>query len=331
MTLLTIQGLTVELQVDRQARTILRDVSLDIPEAGSLGLVGESGCGKSMTARAITRQLPDSATSTGSISFAGVSVQNLSGDGLLDYRRRSVSLIPQDPRASLNPVYTVGDFLTEPLRVVQQMSRDDATAKALGALKEVGISDPLRSFDQYPHELSGGMLQRVIICSAMLAGTRLIIADEPTTALDVTTQAEVMSILNELRIQRGLALLFISHDLELAAAVCDSIAVMYAGEIVESQRAATLDETPIHPYTRALLAARPSIDHRVESLPAIPGRAIAAYEAASGCSFAGRCPWHIPDCDTSHPHLTGHQDGWVRCIRADDVALDQQAGGASHG
>lgn len=317
--LLEMRDLELVVPVDGESRRILRSVSLEIAAGEALGLVGESGSGKSMTARALTGMLPRGARTTGEILFEGARLDGMGKRALAEHRRSCVALIPQDPRASINPVHTVGDFLTEPLQAVRGLTRSDAVARAVASLDDVGISDGGRRLEQYPHELSGGLLQRVMICAALLSGARLIVADEPTTALDVTTQAEVMAILSELRVSRGLSLLFITHDLELAAAVCDRIAVMYAGEIVETQPAAQLEEDPRHPYTRGLLLARPSIDAARHPLPSIPGRAVSPHDVGEGCAFAPRCTHARAQCATGQLALAPHGRALVRCVRADEI------------
>ncbi len=320
--LLEIRDLDLQVAADGARRMILRSVSLGIAAGEALGLVGESGSGKSMTARAVTGMLPAGSSTRGEVLFDGVRLGDMGRRALAEHRRSAVALIPQDPRASINPVHTVGDFLTEPLRVVQGLSAGDARARAIASLKDVGIGDGQRRLEQYPHELSGGLLQRVMICAALLSGARLIVADEPTTALDVTTQSEVMAILDELRSSRQLSLLFITHDLELAAAVCDRIAVMYAGEIVEVATAHQLEEDPRHPYTRGLLLSRPSIDAVTHPLPSIPGRAISPHDAGDGCAFAARCAHALEQCGAGHPALALHDGALVRCVRADEIGRD---------
>jgi len=320
MSLLEVRDLCVWVQTEGKDRQVLRDVVLSVAPGEALGLVGESGAGKSMTARAVGRMLPTGASATGDILFDGASVLAMTGRDLRAFRRRGTSFVAQNPLSAINPVHTIGDYLTEPLVVIAGMRHKAASEAAVAALAEVGIMDGLRVLGQYPHELSGGMLQRVMICSSLLSGSRLIVADEPTASLDVTTQSQVMAILDELRRERSLSLLFISHDLELAAAICDRISVMYAGEIVECQNARGLQAEPRHPYTRALFAARPTIDGASHRLPAIPGRAIAAHEAGAGCSFANRCPYVAPQCNTEHPLLTETDGGQVRCLRAAEIA-----------
>jgi ABC-type dipeptide/oligopeptide/nickel transport system ATPase component len=275
--LLEVERLTVRLRVEGARRAVLRDVSLAIAPGEALGLVGESGSGKSMTARAIGRLLPDGAQAKGAIRFRGQDVAALSGSGLRRYRSQ-VAMIFQDPRAHTNPVRRIGDFVTEALRTNLGVPPVEAARQAVGRLAQVGISDGARRMRQYPHQLSGGLLQRVMIATALLTGPRLLLADEPTT-LDVTTQAEVMAILDELRRELHLGLLFITHDLELAAAICDRTAVMYAGQIVEVRSSALLHSDPLHPYTAALAGARPDISRTAARLRAIPGRPLSAFEA----------------------------------------------------
>ena len=284
-----------------------------------LGLVGESGSGKSMTARSIMRLLPSTAAASGEVRFADADVLGLDQDALRRYRSSDVAMVFQDPRAHINPVRRVGDFLTEALVRTRDIPRAEALARAERVLEEVGIDDPARRLRQYPHELSGGMLQRVMIAAALLIEPRLVLADEPTTALDVTTQSEVMAILDELRRERGVAMLFITHDLELAAAVCDRIGVMYAGQIVELRPARELHDDPLHPYAAALSASRPSLLTRVARMAQIPGRPLSAFEAPAGCAFQTRCPHVEERCRARRPDLAAVEGGLVRCVRADEL------------
>ncbi|RGE21997.1 ABC transporter ATP-binding protein [Leucobacter sp. wl10] len=246
---------------------LLNGVAFTLDRGEALGLVGESGSGKSLTTRAITRMLAKGFRVRGEIRFDGESVLQMNRSRLRQYRANDVGMIFQDPRAHVNPVHTVGDFLTEVLVRERGAHRDEAERRAVQLLDEVGVRHPERRLRQYPHELSGGLLQRVMIASVLLAEPRLILADEPTTALDVTAQSDVMAILDEQRRARGLALLFITHDLELANACCDRLAVMYAGEIVE--QGAHVYDAPTHPYTKELLGARPSIEQRLDRLPVL--------------------------------------------------------------
>jgi oligopeptide/dipeptide ABC transporter ATP-binding protein len=317
--LLETVGLTVLLEVNGARRAVLRDVSLTLRRGEAVGLVGESGSGKSMTARAIARLLPPAAEVRGSIRFGTTDVAQLAGPDLRRYHSQ-VAMIFQDPRVHVNPVRTIGDFMTEALRTNHKVPRPQARRRAVDMLTQVGIEDGARRLGQYPHQMSGGMLQRVMIAAALLAGPRLLLADEPTTALDVTTQAEVMAILDNLRRQSGLAILFITHDLDLAAAICDRTVVMYAGQIVEVRASSLLHTDPLHPYTAALAAARPDITQTTRRLRAIPGRPLSAFEApATECAFAARCSYTREVCRTAVPDLSEVDGGVSRCARAREL------------
>jgi oligopeptide/dipeptide ABC transporter ATP-binding protein len=226
-------------------------------------------------------------------------------------------MIFQDPRAHINPVRRIGDFMTEALRTNLGVPAQQARRRAADALAQVGIEDGAQRLRQYPHQMSGGILQRIMIAAALLTEPRLLLADEPTTALDVTTQAEVMAILDGLRRDFGLAMLFITHDLELAAAICDRTVVMYAGQIVEVRASGLLHGDPLHPYTAALAAARPDIAQTAHRLRAIPGRPLSAFEAPSSeCAFAPRCPHARDKCRADVPALAALDGGLSRCARA---------------
>lgn len=264
---LVIENLNSSLVTKYRRLDLLNGVSLTLDKGESLGLVGESGSGKSLTTRAVMRMLAKGFQTSGDIRFEGESVLGMNKERLRKYRATDVGMIFQDPRAHVNPVHTVGDFLTEALVRERRVPREDAERRAIRILDEVGVRGADRRLKQYPHELSGGLLQRVMIASVLLAEPKLILADEPTTALDVTAQSDVMAIIEEQRQARGLSLLFITHDLELANACCDRLAVMYAGEIVE--QGSHVYDNPTHPYTRELMGARPSIDERLDRLPVL--------------------------------------------------------------
>ncbi|WP_435747360.1 ABC transporter ATP-binding protein [Microbacterium sp. PMB16] len=310
---------------------ILRDVSMRISPGEALGVVGESGSGKSMTLRSIAGLLPAGAQRDGVMTLDGLPL----GEGRTAKARRAlandVGFIFQDARAHINPMRTVGDFLCEGLVTVKGVPRREAMRRAEKILSDVGIRDAVRRLGQYPHELSGGMLQRVMIASVLLAQPRLILADEPTTALDVTTQSEVMAILDEERKERGMAMIFVTHDLELAAAVCDRIAVMYAGSIVEEVDAASLHERAVHPYTRALLASRPELGRKQKELTTVPGNPISASEVpADTCAFAPRCPLVTDRCVHAEPRMRPNLSGAVACFAVDGSTQTAQQPGESH-
>jgi oligopeptide/dipeptide ABC transporter ATP-binding protein len=317
--LLELDGVTVSLPVQGEMRQVLQDVSFAIRPGEALGLVGESGSGKSMTARTIDKLLPDGAAVTGRVRFDGRDVMSLSGADLKRFRGE-VAMIFQDPRAHTNPVRRIGDFMTEALRTNSGVAEREASERAVALLKSVGIEDGERRLRQYPHELSGGLLQRVMIATALLTQPRLLLADEPTTALDVTTQAEVLAILDGLRSRLHLAMLFITHNLELAAAICDRTVVMYAGQVVEVRESNRLHDQPLHPYTAALAAARPSIDATAHRLTAIPGRPLSAFEAPpDACAFTARCPHAADVCRARRPALEELDGGLTRCARASEL------------
>ena len=317
--LLEVAALSVMLNVNGTQRAVLRDVSLTVRSGEAVGLVGESGAGKTMAARAIDRLLPRGAEVQGSIRFDGTEVSKLTGTDLRRYRAQ-VAMIFQDPRAHINPVRRLGDFMTEALRTSFGVPAAQARDRAVDMLTQVGIADGAQRLRQYPHQMSGGILQRVMIAAALLTKPRLLLADEPTTALDVVTQAEVMAILDDLRREFGLAMLFITHDLDLAAAICDRTIVMYAGQIVEVSASATLHSDPRHPYTAALAAARPDITQSAHRLPAIPGSPLSAFEAPSAeCAFAPRCAHARNICRTAMPDLAELDGALSRCARAREL------------
>lgn len=320
MTVLSIESLALDIPDERgDRRVLLRDVSLALRSGEALGLVGESGSGKSLTARAVMGLLPTGAHTSGSIVVQGTDVLAASPSDLRALRSNDVAMIFQNPSAHLNPVRTIGDYMTEVLRFTRSRDKDAARRRAVALLRDVRLEHPERVLDMYPHQLSGGMLQRVMIAGALAGEPRLLLADEPTTALDVTIQAEVMAILTELRQARGVALLLITHDLELAAVTCDRTAVMYAGTVVETRTSHELLEHPRHPYSAALTRSRPRLTERVPRLPVVGGRPIAAFEASAGCVFAGRCQYGIPACAEERPSATVIADGTVACLRQEEL------------
>ncbi|MHC5260683.1 ABC transporter ATP-binding protein [Streptomyces sp. UC4497] len=321
MTLLDIRGLRVTLPVAGVDRPVIHHVDLSVPAGTAVGLVGESGSGKSLTARSVLRLLPPGARADGDVRVDGASVPAMGPAALRALRSTNVAMVFQDPRAHINPVRTIGDFLTEGL-IARGTRTREATATVTGLLRDVGIPDAERRLRQRPPELSGGLLQRVMIAAALAGGPRLLLADEPTTALDVTTQAEVMAIIDEARKDRGLAMLFITHDLDLAAAVCDRIAVMYAGSVVEEVPADRLHKSARHPYTRALLASRPAPGADARPPRAIPGRPLSAFETGAGCAFAPRCPAAGELCRVERPELRPVGDGVAACHYPEEPADD---------
>jgi ABC-type dipeptide/oligopeptide/nickel transport system ATPase component len=257
--LLQVDNLNVSFSTQSAEVAAVRDLSFAIDESAALGLVGESGSGKSATALAIMRLLPASAKLNGEVRFSGQDLLSLSEDAMRQIRGARISMIFQEPMTALNPVMRVGDQVAEAILAHHDLSRSEARWRTLEALREVAIADPEQRVRDYPHQLSGGQRQRVMIAMALVNQPRLLIADEPTTALDVTIQAQILDLLHALRAKRGLAMLFISHDLAVISRVAGQVAVMYAGEIVEMGAAKQIFSSPAHPYTRGLIGAIPTL------------------------------------------------------------------------
>lgn len=317
--LLTVAGLTLSIASETGQVEILSGVDFEVFPGESVGIVGESGSGKSMTLRCIARLTPTGAEVGGTLELGGTAVASLKGAALRDHRRHSVSTIFQDPRTAINPLQRIDEFLLE---AVKDSGGDRAATRerAVDLLRRMGIPDPQRRMRQYPYELSGGLLQRVMIASVLLASPALILADEPTTALDVTTQSDVLALTEELRRDQSAAMVFVTHDLDLALAICDKVAVLYAGRVLEIADADTLRTSARHPYTRGLLASRPPVDRRLDTLPVIDGPPISASQAGVGCPFHSRCPVRLDLCATALPQVTAYPGGSVRCHRSDEIA-----------
>lgn len=298
---------------------ILNGVSLSVDRGDSIALVGESGSGKSMTLKSILRLFPRESYTTGDVIFDGESVLALDSAQLIEHRSRRVAMVFQDPRSSINPVRTIGDFLVEGLRNSKEINRSDAASEAKRLLDLVGITHAEERLGQFPHELSGGMLQRVMIAGAVGSGAELLLADEPTTALDVTIQAEIMHLLSDLKKQLGLAVIFVTHDIDLALATSSRIEVMYAGQIVESRSSHQLQSNPRHPYTAGLIGSRPSVSRRVHELTVVPGQPATAQESLSRCGFASRCTFAQSQCEAASPQLQSIDGGLVRCVRVAEI------------
>ncbi|MFJ5234865.1 ABC transporter ATP-binding protein [Kitasatospora sp. NPDC088391] len=312
--------MTVRLPGGRAARPLLDGISLHVDAGETVGLVGESGSGKSVACRSVLGLLPDRAVTEGRVLVRGRDVLTAGPAELRELRARQVAMVFQDPRAAVNPLHRIGDFLTEGLRAAGTPAAA-ATARAVELLAAVGIPDPAGALRRRPHEFSGGMLQRVVIAAATAGEPGLLLADEPTTALDVTTQAEVIALLTRLQRQRGTGLLFVTHDLELAAAVCDRVYVMYAGRIVETQRTDGLFARPRHPYTAGLIACTPRLDPGAPPPRPVPGRPLSLAENPPGCAFAARCGHVRPRCETERPLLLPYGDGLAACLRADEGTI----------
>ena len=317
--LLEIRNLTVGFPASQGTVTAIRDISLSLNQGEVLGLVGESGSGKSVTSLAVMRLLPPQAALNGEIRFGNngtaQNLLSLAPEQMRAFRGSKISMIFQEPMTALNPVMRVGEQIAEAVRVHQKVSRREAWDHAVDALNEVAIPDPTRRARDYPHQLSGGMRQRVMIAMAIVNRPELLIADEPTTALDVTIQAQILDLLAALREKFGLTMLFISHDLAVISGIANNVAVMYAGTLVELGSRNDIFRSPAHPYTRGLLAAAPSLTtDRDRPLRTIDGSVPALHAMPAGCLFEPRCDIRVPNCVQVQPMLQQISPGhWVRC------------------
>ncbi len=293
-------------------------VDLAVANGATLGLVGKSGCGKSVTSLAIMGLLSkQSAVVTGSIRFDGFDLLEVPDQTLRDLRGNRLAMIFQEPMTSLNPSFTIGDQIIETILRHRGGSKNAARKRAIELLRRVHIPSPERRIDEYPHKLSGGMRQRVMIAMALACDPRLLIADEPTTALDVTLQAQILDLMRELKAASGAAIILITHDLGVVAEVCDEVAVMYAGEIVERAAVDELFASPQHPYTVGLLGSIPRLDRRTSHLATIEGMVPNMANPPPGCRFAARCPFASEACVATSPPLLSLSPGhWSRCIKA---------------
>ncbi len=323
MPLLTISNLTVSYRHGRTWQDAVRDVSLTIAAGQTVGLVGESGSGKSTIALALMRYLgPDGRVRRGQIQFDGRDLLALAPEAMRAVWGREISLVPQDPFSSLNPAIRVGEQVAEPLRRHLGLNQKAAAQRALALLEMARIPDPARVARSYPHQLSGGMQQRVMLAMALGTEPKLLVLDEPTTNLDVTTQAAVLDLLADLIRERDTAVLYVTHNLGVVAHICDRVAVLYAGELVEDAPTAVLYRQPIHPYTRGLLDSVPQLgqNKRRATLPAIPGRIPPLADRPAACVFAPRCPLAIEICHGERPSLAAAVDDHaVRCHRWPEI------------
>ena len=315
--LLEVRDLRVTLVTAHGRAEALRGVTFALERGGTLGLIGESGCGKSMTALALMGLLPDGASVSGSVRFDSRELTALDESTLCALRGDRVAMVFQEPMTALNPLHPIGRQIAEPLRLHRGLAAAAARSEALRLLERVRLPQARERLDAYPHQLSGGQRQRVVIAIALACGPDLLIADEPTTALDTTVQHDVLDLLDELRRDSGMTLLLISHNLEVMAARVARLAVMYGGSIVESGPTRDVFERRAHPYTRGLFAARPVLGApRGTPLATIPGRVPALHEMPAGCAFADRCTMAIAACRSALPPPAAVSAGHsVRCIR----------------
>jgi len=326
--LLEVGNLHVRLRTQRGPAFAVRDVSFGLDRGGTLGLIGESGCGKSITAMALMGLLPEGAEVTGSIRFEGEELVGQPERAMCRIRGNRIGMIFQEPMTALNPVHSVGRQVAEPLRLHRGLSAPAALDEAVKLLDRVGIPDAARRAGAYPHQFSGGQRQRITIAMALACGPQLLIADEPTTALDVTVQKQILDLIRELVAERGMALLLISHDLGVIAQNVARMLVMYGGSVVESGPTASVFRHRAHPYALGLFSARPGLHTaRGQRLATVAGTVPELADLPPGCPFAGRCSFTVPECHTTVPPAIEVEPGHhVRCIRLDAVAEAKRQG-----
>ncbi|MDR0307156.1 MAG: ABC transporter ATP-binding protein [Chitinispirillales bacterium] len=317
MSCLTVNNLEVTFSIQKQKARAVRGVSFELGNTRTLGIVGESGCGKSITALSIMRLIPSppGKIEAGEVHFEQKNLLSLPERQMRSIRGKRISMIFQDPMTSLNPVFTCGNQIAEALRLHKGMSRDEAAAFGMELLSEVGITEPLRAWSSYPHQLSGGMRQRIMIAMALSCSPRLLIADEPTTALDVTVQAKLLELLKKLQDTKDMSMILITHNLGIVAGMAHDVIVMYAGEVMESAAARELFDSPLHPYTVCLLKTIPAVERREERLTVIPGSVPTLLDIPDGCPFHPRCPQAVERCKKEHPplHNVNGSKRLVRC------------------
>ncbi|KLK89744.1 peptide ABC transporter substrate-binding protein [Microvirga vignae] len=315
--LLNVENLNIDIATPNGSLAAVQDVSFRVSKGETLCIVGESGCGKSITALSLLGLLPKVAKRTArQMTFDGLDMQSMSKAELRALRGDRLSMIFQEPMTALNPLHTVGRQLSDVYRAHRKASRREAKERAIYLLKQVGISNAAQRLNQYPHELSGGLRQRVVIAMALMCEPELIVADEPTTALDVTIQAELLRLLIDLQKSFGMGMILITHDLGLVSRIADRVIVMYAGQVVEAAPAAELFTKPSHPYTRALLGSVPDPSYpRMKPLPSIPGTVPSLVSRMEGCHFFDRCPLACDACRQPIQLATIDKDHEARCIR----------------
>ncbi|MGG1662565.1 ABC transporter ATP-binding protein [Brevibacillus sp. NRS-1366] len=300
---LEVKGLTTQFSKESGRVTVVDQIDIELKKGESLGIVGESGCGKSVTSLAIMRLLDSNGTVSGSVRLNGKDVFSLSEKAMRDIRGKEMAMIFQEPMTSLNPVLTIGRQISEVLEEHEGKSRAECKARVIDLLRQVGISRPEEIYREYPHRLSGGMRQRVMIAMAIACNPTLLIADEPTTALDVTIQAQILDLIKKIRTDYGMSLVLITHDLGVVAEVCDRVIVMYAGQVIESADVRTLLRSPKHPYTIGLIQSAPHQSKGQHRLYSIRGSVPSPEDMPSGCRFAPRCDKVMPVCWEKNPAL----------------------------
>ena len=326
--LLKVEGLTTRFFIDEGIVLAVEDVSFEVPRGRTVALVGESGCGKTVTALSILRLIPDppGRIVSGKVRMGETDLLGLPEAGMRRVRGNRISMIFQEPMTSLNPVFTVGDQIIEAFMLHTKADKAEALRQTVAMLRKVGIPDPELRVREYPHQMSGGMRQRVMIAMALVCGPELLIADEPTTALDVTIQAQILDLLRHLQADIGMSVLLITHDLGVVAEMAHHVAVMYLGRIVEEAEIRELFDNPLHPYTVGLFRSRPTLEHTGAALATIPGQVPSPLAVPSGCPFHPRCPASDgTKCVTDRPPLEPKKEGHAAACWYTDRVADARA------
>ncbi len=330
--LLEVRNLRTHFNTEDGVARAVDGVSFSVDRGETLGVVGESGCGKSVSALSIMGLIPNPPGKIvgGEILFEGRDLVGMTDEQMRAVRGNDISMIFQEPMTSLNPVFTIGNQIDEAILLHQNVSKQEAKNRTIEMLRLVNIPAPEQRYSEYPHQLSGGMRQRVMIAMALSCNPKLLIADEPTTALDVTVQAQILELMNRLQEELGMGMMMITHDLGVIAEVCDRVAVMYAGKIVEYADVDSIFYNPLHPYTIGLLKSIPRLGERVEKLATIEGTVPAPTDWPKGCHFCTRCPWADDLCWNDEPQLVEVESGhFVACWNIDRVAADTPEVGAA--
>lgn len=324
--LLEIKNLCVEFKNGSGGIKVISDLNLSVGKNEALGIVGESGSGKSVTSLSIMRlHNPKSTMVRGEIDLDGTDLLSLSEKEMQQVRGNKIAMIFQEPMTSLNPIHTCGKQIMEPILLHTKATKKEAKEKALKLLELCGIPDPQHRFNEYPHQLSGGMRQRIMIAIALACNPELLIADEPTTALDVTIQAQILQLMKDIKSKTNMSIIMITHDLGIVSDFCDRVAIMYTGEIVESAPVRTLFADPLHPYTKGLINALPRLSTSVKRLEAIEGMVPDAEKMLKGCHFNDRCKFATERCRKEHPDLRTLEDGrCVRCFLFDNTVTPER-------
>lgn len=325
--LLQVNELTTSFRTTEGKLPAVRGVSFSVDKGETLCIVGESGCGKSITTLSVIGLLPNNGEiSGGSIKFQGEELTTKKENELRKLRGNDISMIFQEPMTALNPVFTIGYQLMEPLNTHRRMSNKEMKNKSIDLLKQVGIPDPEKKLKQFPHELSGGMRQRVLIAIALACNPSLLIADEPTTALDVTIQAQILDLIDDLKTDFGMGVVMVTHDMGVVAEVADRVMVMYAGHVVETGTVEEIFSNPQHPYTKGLLASVPNVDDANHELEAIPGSLPNLNETIPGCRFHPRCPFAMEKCkETDPPHFKISHQHYSKCwLQEEEVSNESR-------